>query len=138
MKFIYKIIFVFICLVMVPLQANEYRYTETIELSKDEHKTFIVKYNKSEKLFKFRWTLYVNGGLVVLRSYDRIVAQHVLYAKENRRSILVDLKPKGEGYGRPPYVLIKFVAFDFAINKAIFKLYVSDKNVQVSLEHLEE
>ncbi|MFT5662261.1 MAG: hypothetical protein ACI9TV_002911 [Sulfurimonas sp.] len=123
---------------VVYLSANEYRYIETVKLSKDEHKKFLVKYDKSEKLFKFRWTLYSNSTLVILRSYDRIVAQHVLYAKQNRRSIRVDLKPKGQGFNNLPYVLIKFIEYDFSIDKAIFKLFLSDKGSQVSLEHLED
>lgn len=123
---------------VVLLQANEYRYTETIKLSKDEYKKFLVKYDQSEKLFKFRWTLYSNGGLVVLRSYDRIVAQNVLYAEHARGSIRVDLKPRGQGFRNRSYVLIKFVEYNFSEQKAVFKLFLSDPKLQVSLEHLEE
>ena len=137
MKFIFKI-FVFMILSSAYLHSNEYRYIEIIKLAKDEHKKFIVKYDKSEKLFKFRWTLYSNGGLVILRSYDRIVAQHVLYAKQNRRSFRVDLRPSGAGFRITPYVLIKFVEYDFEIKKAVFKLFLSDPGLQVGLEHLED
>ena len=136
MKFIFKVLLCTL-LCQVSFLANEYKYEKTIELSKDEHKKIIVSYGKSKKLFKFRWTLYVNDTLVVLRSYDRIVAQHVLYVKQNRRSIRVDLKPKGEGFKNQSYILIKFVAYDFSIDKAIFKILLSDKNGQVTLEHLE-
>ena len=137
MKFIFKVL-LFIVLNVVYISANEYRYVETIKLSKDEHKKFLVKYDKSEKLFKFRWTLYANSTLVVLRSYDRIVAQNVLYAKHNKRSIRVELKPRGKGYKNLPYVLIKFIEYDFSIDKAVFKLFLSDRESQVSLDHLED
>lgn len=137
MKFIFKVL-VFIVLNVVYISANEYRYVETIKLSKDEHKKFLVKYDKSEKLFKFRWTLYSNNTLVLLRSYDRIVAQNVLYLKNNKRSIRVELKPRGQGFKNLPYVLIKFIEYDSSSNKAIFKLFLSDKESQVNLENLED
>ncbi|MDB2562713.1 hypothetical protein N9X61_03830 [Sulfurimonas sp.] len=129
-----KIVF-FVLFFVLSIQANEYRYIETIELSKDEFKKFLVKYDKSEKMFKFRWTLYSNGGLVVLRSYDRIVAQNLLFLRPKRQSFRVDLKPSGEGYVKLPYVLIKFIEYDYSINKAIFKLFLSDKDLEVGLEH---
>jgi len=137
MSFLFKF-FVLSMFIASFLQANEYRYVETIKLSKDEHKKFLVKYDKSEKLFKFRWTLYTNGGIVILRSYDRIVAQHMLFLRQKRRSFRVDLKPKGEGFKNLPYVLIKFIEYDFDINKAVFKLFLSDKDLKVGLEHLED
>ena len=60
-----KIVF-FILFFALSIQANNYKYTETIELSKDEYKKFLVKYDETQKMFKFRWTLYTNGTLVVL------------------------------------------------------------------------
>lgn len=137
MKFVLKVL-LFVMFTYVASEANDYRYIETVKLSKDEYKKFLVKYDKSEKLFKFRWTLYSNGGLVVLRSYDRIVAHHVLYSKQNRRSFRVELKPKGTGFRNLPYVLIKFEEYDYGIDKAVFKLFLADKSLQVGLEHLED
>lgn len=137
MKFILKILVVTLLFTLY-IQANEYKYTQIIKLSKDEHKIFIVRYENSEKLFKFRWTLYANGGLVVLNSYDRIVSQHLLFKQLKRSTYSVHLRPKGSNYGRVPYVLIKFLEFDYELNKAVFKLYVSDKDSEVNLEHLED
>ena len=131
-----KIVF-FILFFALSIQANNYKYTETIELSKDEYKKFLVKYDETQKMFKFRWTLYTNGTLVLLRSYDRIVAQNILTTGLKRKSFRVDLKPSGAGYNDMPYVLIKFVEYDYSNNKVIFKLFLSDKNSKVSLEHLE-
>jgi len=135
-----KFIFKFLILVLfttIYIQANEYQYEETIELSKDEYKKFLVKYDEIQKMFKFRWTLYANDTLVVLRSYDRIVAQNILELRAKRKSFRVDLKPSGAGYNDTPYVLIKFVEYDYSTNKAVFKLFLSDRNLKVGLEHLE-
>ena len=120
------------------LSANEYRYTKLIELEKDECKKILVKYEKIEKLFKFRWTLFVNGGLVVLRSYDRIVAQNVLNLKHRNQSFRFNLKPKSSSSTMAPYILMKFVEFDYETNKASFMLYLSDKSLQVDLKDLDE
>ena len=111
MSFVFKI---FLLLIFFNnLSANEYRYTKIIKLKKDESNKIIVKYEKIEKLFKFRWTLFTNGGLVVLRSYDRIVAQNILYLRDKNQSFRFDLKPKGGSFLIPPYILIKFVEFDY-------------------------
>ena len=127
----------FVLLFVLSVQANEYRFVETIKLSKDEYKKFLVKYDEIQKVFKFRWTLYINDGLVVLRSYDRIVAQNLLSTKAKRRSFRVILKPSGIDYSNTPYILIKFIEYDFGEEKAVFKLFLSDRNSEVSLEDLE-
>jgi len=118
-------------------QANEYRDIVTIKLKKDEHKKILVKYGTSEKLFKFRWTLYTNGGLVVLRAYDRVVAQNVLYLRHKNQSFRLELKPRGADFYSVPYILVKFKEFDFEKNEATFQLFLSDKNMQVNLKFLE-
>ena len=120
------------------IHANEFRDIVTIKLKKDEHKKILVKYGTSEKLFKFRWTLYANGGLVVLRSYDRVVAQNVLYLRHRNQSFRLELKPKGADYYLVPYVLVKFKEFDFETSEATFELFLSDKNMQVNLKFLEK
>ena len=59
----------------------DFKQTTIIKLKKDEQKKFLVKYENFVKLFEFRWTLYKNNGLVIHRSYDKIVAQNILYTK---------------------------------------------------------
>lgn len=117
-------------------QANEYRDIVTIKLKKDEHKKILVKYDKNEKLFKFRWTLYVNGGLVILRSYDRVVAQNVLKLNHKNQSFRLELKSRGVEYS-VPYLLVKFKEFNSQTNEATFDMFLSDENMQVSLKYLE-
>ena len=118
-------------------QANEYRDIVTIKLKKDEHKKILVKYGNSEKLFKFRWTLYTNGGLVVLRAYDRVVAQNVLYLRHKNQSFRLELKTRGADFYNVPYILVKFKEFNFQTNEATFQLFLSDKKMQINLKFLE-
>ncbi|NCO01510.1 MAG: hypothetical protein GW906_06750 [Epsilonproteobacteria bacterium] len=109
---------------------------KVIKLKKDEQKKILVKYDSKEKLFQFRWTLYKNDGLVVFRSYDKIVAQNILYIRNKNQSFRFYLKPKGGKSYDVPYVLVKFKAFDYETNEATFELYLSDKNMQISLKYL--
>jgi hypothetical protein len=109
-----------------------------ISLKKDEQKKILVKYSDKEKLFKFRWTLYKNGGLVVLRSYDKIVAQNVLYLRHENQSFRLELKPRGSDFYNTPYLLVKFEKFNKETNEAVFKLLLSDKKLQITLKDLKK
>lgn len=116
--------------------ANEFRDTKEISLSKDEQVRVIVKYASVEKLLKFRWTLFTNGGLVFLKSYDKIVSQNMLYLRHKNRSVRVELKPRGADFYNVPYLLIKFKKFDYETNRAFFDLYLSDDTMQIQLKYL--
>jgi len=130
---------VFLLLVLLSSSsfAIDFRDMFEISLKKDEQKKILVKYGKVEKLFKFRWTLYANGGLVIFRSYDKIVAQNVLYLRYKNASFKFDLKPKGADFYEVPYILVKFKEFDYETNKAHFELFISDKKMQIIIENLE-
>ena len=116
--------------------ANDFREINKITLKKDEQKKILVKYNDKEKLFKFSWTLYKNGGLVVFRSYDNIVAQNVLYLRHRNQSFRFDLKTRGADFYNVPYILVKFKEFDSNTSEANFELMLSDKKFQIKLKDL--
>lgn len=116
--------------------ANEFRDVKLITLKKDEQKKILVKYGEIEKLFKFSWTLYKNGGLVLFRSYDKIVAQNILYLRGKNRSFRQELKPRGTNFN-VPNILVKFKEFNFETNEASFELFLSDKSEQVFLKYLD-
>ena len=116
--------------------AIDFKDMKKIYLKKDEQKKILVKYGTVEKLFKFRWTLYANGGLVILRSYDKIVSQNILYLRNRNSSFRFYLMPNGITYGYTPYILVKFKEFDYESGRALFELYISDRNMQVILDYL--
>lgn len=93
--------------------ASNLTLDKEIALKKDIQKKILVKYGSSERLFTFRWTLYKNGGLVTHRSYDRIVAQNILYLRAQNQSFRLELKPRGADAFNVPYILVKFKKFDF-------------------------
>ena len=129
-------IFFLLLLTFSHTYAGYYREVKTISLTKDEQKKILVKYDAVEKLFKFRWTLFTNGGLVIHRSYDKIVAQNILYLRDKNRSFRVELTPRGSKLYNAPYVLVKFKEFDYKTNEAIFEFLMSDKTMRIELEYL--
>jgi len=127
-------IFVAVLLCNAALFANDLQEVKKISLKKDEQKKILVKYDNKKRLFKFRWTLYVNGELVVLRSYDKTVAQNILYLNHKNQSFRVKLKTPGADFYNVPYILVKFKEFDAKKNIAKFVLYLSDDKDQIRLE----
>lgn len=118
------------------LLANDLEEVRKISLKKDEQKKILVKYDNKTRLFTFRWTLFINDGLVILRSYDRTVAQNILYLNHKNQSFRVELKTRGADFYNVPYILVKFTEFDFKKNIAKFELYLSDNKDQITLEIL--
>jgi len=116
--------------------AFEYKDSKKVSLKKDEFTQVLVKYAGFKRLVKFRWTLYKNGGLVIHRSYDRRVAQHILYLNHRNQSFKVYLKAKGADYYEVPYLLVKFKEFDFKKHEAIFEIYLSDKRNKLEIKYL--
>ena len=118
------------------IYANEFREVQEISLKKDMVKKILVKYDGKERLFKFRWTLFINDGLVVFRSYDKIVHQNVLYKKYKNKSFRQELKTRGRDFYNVPYILVQFVEFKHDTNEAVFKLLLSDASQKIILKHL--
>ncbi len=116
--------------------ANDFREIQEIRLKKDEQKKILVKYESFEKLFKFRWTLFTNGGLVVFKSYDKIVSQNMLYLRHKNQSLRVELKSKGADPLHVPYMLLKFKEFNYETKEAVFAFMLWDEKMQVNLKYL--
>jgi hypothetical protein len=120
------------------ISADEFRDIQKISLKKDEQKKILVKYGSFEKIFKFRWTLYHNKGLVIFRSYDRIVAQNILYLRNKNQAFKVELKPKDASSYEGAYLLVQFKEFDYEKKQATFDISISDKSAQINLKYLEK
>ena len=115
--------------------ASDLILSKKIKLKKDQIQRIIVKYDGREKEFFFRWTLYKNNGLVMFRSYDKIVAQNILYLRKISRSFRVELKPSGLNFYNKPYLLVMFKDFDYKTRKAKFELFLSDDTKRRVLEY---
>ena len=135
MSYFFKFFLLF-SLIFNYVYANDYRDIVTVKLKKDEHKKILVKYDNRQKIFTFRWTLFVNERLVVLHSYDKIVGQNVLSLNYKNQSFKVELKTRGADFYNVPYLLVKFKEFDKKTHKAVFELFLSDSKMQVNLKYL--
>lgn len=120
------------------IYASDLVVIKKIFLKKDETKNILVKYASKKKLFSFRWTLFVNGGLVIHRSYDTIVSQNILYLNHQNQSLRVELKPRGADAFDVPYLLLKFKKFDFKKKEAEFELFLSDEKKQILLKYMKK
>ncbi len=116
--------------------ANNYAFTKEISLKKNEQKKILVKYDSKVKLFTFSWTLYINGGLVIHRAYDKIVAQNILYLNGINQSFKLELVTRGASYYEPPYMLVKFKEFNAKKNEAVFQLFLYDRNSEIKWKFL--
>ena len=135
MRAFLQIFFIFL-LLNNSIYASDLVVIKKISLEKDEKKNILVEYGSKKKLFSFRWTLFVNGGLVIHRSYDTIVSQNILYLNYQNQSFRVELKPSGADVFNVPYFLVKFKKFDFKKKEAEFDLFLSDDKNQVQLKYL--
>jgi len=128
-------LFIWIFLGSIEVFAD-FRDLKKVFLKKDQTKKLLVKYDTYERVFEFRWTLFVNNSLVVLRSYDKIVAQNVIYLNERSSSFRVELKSRGADSLNTPYILVLFKDFDYEKKEAYFEILLSDKKMQIELEEL--
>ena len=115
------------------VNATEFADMHKFAPLKDEQTDILVKYAEYKKLFKFRWTLYKNEGLVMFASYNKQVSQHILYLNTTNQSFRVYLKPKGLDYYGVPYFLVYFKEYDAKKKKARFEVFLSDKRNQIKL-----
>lgn len=84
-------------------------------LKKDEVAQFTIFDPAREKTFSFRWTLFINNGLIVLANYDGFPYQFILYKDYHRRSFKIPL------YKRDSYLMVEFSDFDLEKREATFK-----------------
>ncbi|MEA1956399.1 MAG: hypothetical protein U9N02_07905 [Campylobacterota bacterium] len=118
------------------ISANIYRDMVKVSLKKDEQKKVLVKYGKIQKLFQFRWTLFINDGLIILKSYDDIVSQNILYLNHKNQSVRIELLSRGANNYKTPYILVKFIEFDYEKHEAKFELFLSDDEMRVRVKYL--
>lgn len=116
------------------LFASEVKEKREIVLKKDEQKNIFVKYANKKKLFTLRWTLYKDDGLVVFRSYDKVVAQNVLSLRHENQSLRQELLAMGVEYSKKAYLIVKFKEFKEESKEAVFELLLFDKAKLVELE----
>jgi hypothetical protein len=105
-------------------EAKYWNYEFDFSLKKGEVKEFKVFDPVREKVFKFHWNLYINGGLVTISNYDGYPYQHILYLQYNRNSFQRKL------HGRQSLLMVEFKEYIPEEKKANFKLLVKNSAVE--------
>lgn len=113
-----------------------FRHSKEIRLKKDEIRKIMVQRVGASHLLTFRWTLYKNGGLVVHRSYDGFNAQNVLKLNHKNQSFRIEIDMRGSDPRTFTYILVKFKAFNFESDEAVFDLLLRDDAERVDLKYL--
>ena len=137
MKFLIGIFIIFLLFSSVS-EALDVKDRRKVSLKKDEQTRILVKYGTYTRLFTFRWTLYTNEGLIILRSYDKEVAQNILYLNSTNQNFRLLLKAKGADHYNVPYFLVKFKEFDRKKHEAVFEIFLSDRQDQIRLKYLKK
>ena len=131
-------LFIIFSLLFSTAEAIEFRDMYEASLKKDEQTEIFVRYADYKRVFRLRWTLYTNEGLVIFHSYDKEVFQKILYLNTKNQTFKVFLKAKGADFYEVPYLLVKFEKFDFEKHEAKFKIFLSDKKSQIEIEYPKE
>lgn len=72
-------------------------------------------------------------------SYDKFVAQKILYKRYKNNSFRLELKSPGKSKKfSAPYILVKFEEFDFENSEAELKMFLYDDTGDISIKDLDE
>ncbi|WP_027327567.1 hypothetical protein [Helicobacter pametensis] len=96
---------------------------QEISLGKDQSHTLrlLVDSNDLREL-SLKWTLFVDGGLVLLAKYDSFHQHTILYQKSKKDAIRINLNAKSRRGVIPPYVAIFFKGYDQSKKSATLKI----------------
>ncbi len=112
----------------------EWRQSEQVTLQKDEPLQLVVKTDAARRLLEFSWTLYTDDTLVVLKSFDERVSQHMLRRNHVNQGFRIPLLAYSARKVKVPYLLVRFSDFDYKKNEARFDIHLQDDDAEVLLE----
>ncbi len=123
--------------------AISWNYKDEVELKKDQIARYEIVIDSKLYTLDFRWTLYVNKGLVMLYKYgidttkaNAFVNQNILYTDYKLNSFKIELKNRAPNAFLQPYALILFKSFDDKSKKATFQVFIKDDIRPVQAERV--
>jgi len=96
-----------------------------VTLKKDEVSTYQIFDPVRVKNLTFRWTLYINKGLVIVLNFDGYPYQFLLYKDYNRSSFRIPLKKKRS------FVMVEFYEFDLKKREAKFRTLFKNSKADI-------
>ena len=116
--------------------AINWNYRNQVELKKDELARYTLDIDDKIYNLDFRWTLFVNEGLVMLYKFNKFPYQNILYKDYKLKSFKIKLKNRAENAFYEPYALIVFEDFDTKTKKAKFTVLLMDEKRAIQAERV--
>ena len=116
--------------------AINWNYRNQVELKKDELARYTLAIDDKIYNLDFRWTLFVNEGLVMLYKFNKFPYQNILYKDYKLKSFKIKLKNRAENAFYEPYALIVFEDFDTNTKKAKFTVFLMDEKRAIQAERV--
>ena len=116
--------------------AINWNYRNQVELKKDELARYTLAIDDKIYNLDFRWTLFVNEGLVMLYKFNKFPYQNILYKDYKLKSFKIKLKNRAENAFYEPYALIVFEDFDTKTKKAKFTVLLMDDKSSIRAERV--
>ncbi len=134
-------IFLWLSLLILPLMAEDggvvsWSYNDEVELRKDQVARYQISVDDKLLILDFRWTLYVNKGLVMLYKLDKFPYQNVMYKDHKLDRFKLKLKNRAANAYEEPYAVIVFKDFDDKTKKATFTILLKDDYRSVQAERV--
>lgn len=123
--------------------AIRWNYKDEVVLAKDQLAKYDVVIDSKIYKLEFRWTLYVNRGLVMLYKYGKDTTkknafcyQNILYKDHKLNSFKIELKNRVPNAYLEPYALVVFKNFDDETKKATFDVLMKDDQRPLQAERV--
>jgi hypothetical protein len=129
-----RILFLFFLLPLLLFSLPEGYWSKQKEvvLKKDEFSVLLI----GNALFYFRWTLWVNHGLVMHYHYDGHPYQNVLYTDYKRNAFKLKLHEENKVEYEQSYVRLEFNGMENNDTNAKFALYLFDPTTTLDLKEV--
>jgi hypothetical protein len=116
--------------------AITWNYKDEVELKKDQLARYQINIDNKLYTLDFRWTLFVNKGLVMLYKLEKFPYQNILYEDHKLNSFKIILKNRADNAYLRPYALVLFKSFDKKTKKALFSVFMKDDARPVQAERV--
>jgi len=116
--------------------AISWNFKDEVELKKDQTASYQINIDDKLYTLNFRWTLFVNEGLVMLYKLEKFPYQNILYKEYKLNSFKIVLKNRAENAFYKPYALVIFNDFDKKKKTATFSVLIKDDKRPVQAERV--
>lgn len=123
------------------VNLEAWNFYDFVELKKDQVAKYSLIIDNKAFDVQFRWTLFVNDGLVMLYNYAgddglRFKKQNVLYAKYRLDGFKIELKERATNAIYRPYIYISFKNYDKKTKKALFHVFLKDEKRSILVDRI--